>query len=96
MEEGGAPRPRPCAASVLFKGESLVRRTIRAASPGLRTGPKSLDGTVQCRIDESVRYAFWERRARGIGKQLGSEEFLITGDLPDIEGKARSEKMVDI
>ncbi|WP_234459094.1 hypothetical protein [Corynebacterium macginleyi] len=32
----------------------------------------------------------------GIGKQLGSEEFLITGDLPDIEGKARLEKMVDI
>ncbi|MDK4311218.1 hypothetical protein QPX48_05340 [Corynebacterium accolens] len=30
----------------------------------------------------------------GIGKRLGVDEFLITGDMPDLAGRTRSEEMV--
>ena len=37
-----------------------------------------------------------ERRdnGRGVGKRLGVSEFVVTGDMPDVAGRARSEELL--
>lgn len=61
---------------------------------------EGLTNQQQRRIDESLGHDVWGtvgevgEELRGIGKRLGVEEFLITGDMPDLAGRARSEEMV--
>ncbi|WP_370658450.1 MULTISPECIES: MsnO8 family LLM class oxidoreductase [unclassified Corynebacterium] len=61
---------------------------------------EGLTSQQQRRIDESLGHDVWGtvgevgEELRGIGKQLGVDEFLITGDMPDLAGRARSEEMV--
>lgn len=58
---------------------------------------EGLTSQQQRRIDESLGHDVWGtvgEELRGIGKRLGVDEFLITGDMPDLAGRARSEEMV--
>ena len=61
---------------------------------------EGLTSQQQRRIDESLSHDVWGtvgevgEELRGIGKRLGVDEFLITGDMPDLAGRTRSEEMV--
>ena len=52
------------------------------------------------RIEEALAHDVWgtveevREELRGVGKRLGVSEFVVTGDMPDVAGRARSEELL--
>ena len=60
----------------------------------------ALTGQQRRRIEEALAHDVWgtveevREELRGVGKRLGVSEFVVTGDMPDIAGRARSEELL--
>ncbi|MDV2431264.1 hypothetical protein RAE08_09005, partial [Corynebacterium tuberculostearicum] len=46
--------------------------------------PDTPENNTSCRLTQ----------LRGVGKRLGVSEFVVTGDMPDVDGRARSEELL--
>lgn len=60
----------------------------------------ALTGQQRRRIEEALAHDVWGtvrevgEELRGVGKRLGISEFVVTGDMPDVDGRARSEELL--
>ena len=60
----------------------------------------ALTGQQRRRIGETLAHDVWGtvkevgEELRGVGKRLGVSEFVVTGDMPDVAGRARSEELL--
>ena len=60
----------------------------------------ALTGQQRRRIEEALAHDVWGtvkevgEELRGVGKRLGVSEFVVTGDMPDVAGRARSEELL--
>lgn len=60
----------------------------------------ALTGQQRRRIEEALAQDVWGtvrevgEELRGVGKRLGVSEFVVTGDMPDVAGRARSEELL--
>ena len=60
----------------------------------------ALTGQQRRRIEEALAHDVWgtveevREELRGVGKRLGVSEFVVTGDMPDVAGRARSEELL--
>ena len=60
----------------------------------------ALTGQQRRRIEEALARDVWGtvrevgEELRGVGKRLGISEFVVTGDMPDVDGRARSEELL--
>ena len=60
----------------------------------------ALTGQQRWRIEEALAHDVWgtveevREELRGVGKRLGVSEFVVTGDMPDVAGRARSEELL--
>ena len=60
----------------------------------------ALTGQQRRRIEEALAHDVWGtveevgEELRDVGKRLGVSEFVVTGDMPDVAGWARSEELL--
>jgi len=60
----------------------------------------ALTGQQRRRIEEALAHDVWGtvrevgEELRGVGKRLGVSEFVVTGDMPDVDGRSRSEELL--
>ena len=60
----------------------------------------ALTGQQRRRIEEALAHDVWGtveeggEELRDVGKRLGVSEFVVTGDMPDVAGRARSEELL--
>ena len=60
----------------------------------------ALTGQQRRRLEEALAHDMWGtvrevgEELRGVGKRLGVSEFVVTGDMPDVDGRSRSEELL--
>lgn len=71
-----------------------------ALRPAGELDREALTGQQRRRIEEALAHDVWGtvkevgEELRGVGKRLGVSEFVVTGDMPDVDGRARSEELL--